>query len=356
MRCAGNSGFFLFLLLVTSSTNGADRVALAQELFPLRPAQLLRDAQASIERGALPEAARQLEQALALDPDHKAARLTLSHVLIRLARLPEAETHVQRLRQDFPRDSEPLFLSALLAFQHGQMEQVCAFSEQSLARGDKRAEVYKLLALAEYLLGRLDKFEPHIQAAIKLNPRDADAHYHLGRYYFEDKRYREALAAFRTTLQLQPEHYRARYYSGLVHEGENESESAKQDFQAAIEIVERRRIRYAWPFTDLGKRLLNDGEYERALGWLYRAIRNDPSSPHAKYHYAKALFQKGASAEVKETLQAAIQLDPGYSEAWYLLARYYQQIGEKQLAQETFARFEELKRNPLPSPFGLRRW
>ncbi|MFN0088403.1 MAG: tetratricopeptide repeat protein [Blastocatellia bacterium] len=352
MRRAGTKGFVCLLFLSSFLMIGAREASRAQDPGPAR---LLQSAQASIERGALDEAARLLEQALAFDAGHKAARLALSHVLIRLARLPEAEKHVQLLRDDFPDEPEPLFLSALLAFQHGRMEQVCALTEQGLARGDKRAEVYKLLALAEYLLSRLEKFETHIQAAIRLNPLDADAHYHLGRYYFEDKRYREALAAFQMTLKLQPEHYRARYYSGLVREGENEGDLAKEDFQAAIEIIDRQRVRYAWPFTDLGRRLLYEGEYERAIGWFYRGVRNDPASPHAKYHYAKALFQKGAGFEVKEALEAAIRLDPGYSEAVYLLARYYQQTGEKQLARETFDRFEELKRNPLPSHFGLRR-
>jgi len=85
-------------------------------------------------------------------------------------------------------------------------------------------------------------------------------------------------------------------------------------------------------------------------------VRNDPASPHALYHYAKALFQKDPSAEVKQAVQEAIRLDPGYSEAYYLLARYYQKTGEAQLAKETFAKFEELKKHPLPSPYGLRRW
>jgi hypothetical protein len=55
-------------------------------------------------------------------------------------------------------------------------------------------------------------------------------------------------------------------------------------------------------------------------------------------------------------LLVAIRLDAGYSEAYYLLARYYQKVGEEQLAKETFAKFDDLKKNPVPSPFGLRRY
>jgi tetratricopeptide (TPR) repeat protein len=313
-------------------------------------------AQASLERGDLPQAVGQLEQALMLAPRHRAARVALSHALLRLGRAQEAESQVATLRRLFPGDAETNFLSALVAFQQGRLEQVAELLNQSLARGDRRAEVYKLLALAEFLLDRPEQCEAHLRAALERSPLDADAHYHLGRLLFERKRYGAALESFQAALKLQPEHFKARYYAGLVYDGTDEPARAKEEWRAAIEIIERRRIRYAWPFADLGQRLVKDGEYENGLGWLYRATRNDPGSPHAWYGYAKALFQKEATAEVKDALLAAIKLDPGYSEAHYLLARYYQKTGETERAKETFARFDELKKNPQPSPYGLRRW
>lgn len=356
MQRALNIGAWLCPVLLAVLVNAAGGWSSSVRAQEPSAAQLVQSAQTSLERGDLPGAAKQLEQILTLDAGHKAARIALGHVLIRLQRWPEAEIQAKKLRQDFPEEGEPLYLAALIAFGRGELAQVCELANQALARDDKRVEVYKLLALSEYLLQRLDKFEAHIRAALKLNPLDADAHYHLGRYFFEDKRYSEALAEFQTALKAQPQHYRAYYYAALVYEGQNDGARAKEELQMAIRIIERQQLRYAWPFTDLGKRLLNEGEYERGVGWLYRAVRNDPASPHAWYHYAKALFQKEPSAEVKQAVQQALRLDPGYSEAYYLLARYYQKTGEAQLAKETFAKFEELKKNPLPSPYGLRRW
>jgi tetratricopeptide (TPR) repeat protein len=319
-------------------------------------ARLIESAQASLARGDLARAAAQLEQALIFQPQHKGARVALSHALIRLGRVADAEAHIGALRRHFPDEAEATYLSALVAFQRGQMEQVTELLGEPSARGLRRAEVYKLLALAEYLLRRPAAFEAHIREALKCDPLDADAHYHLGRHLFEQKKYSAALATFQAALKIQPEHYKARYYAGLVYEGTDEMERAKEEWRAAIQIVERRRVRYAWPFADLGRRLVNEGEYEQGLGWLYRATRNDPGAPHAWYGYAKALFQQEATAEVKDALLAALKLDPGYADAHYLLARFYQKTGATELAKETFARFDELKKNPQPSPYGLRRW
>jgi tetratricopeptide (TPR) repeat protein len=356
MRFKTNIGAILLLVLFPVMNAAGHGVVSAICVQEPTITQLMQDAQVSLDRGDLSSAVRQLEQVLALDASHKAARIAIAHLLMRLGRWKDADHHVQLLRGRFPGETEPLYLAALIAFERGQMEQVCELAEQALARGDRRVEIFKLLALAEYLLQRLDKFEAHIREAIKINPLDPDANYHLGRYFFEDKQYSAALNYFQTVLRLKPQHYKAHYYSGLVYEGQNEMEKAKEEFQTAIQIVDRLKVRYAWPFTELGERLINEGEYERGLGWLYRAVRNDPASPHARYTYAKALFQKGLNSEIKETLLAAIRLDPGYSDAYYLLARYYQKCGDKELAKETFARFEELKKNPIPSPYGLRRW
>jgi tetratricopeptide (TPR) repeat protein len=349
----------LVVFLLTWAAWGGDflrRTAAAQESQDLVVARLIERAQSSLARGDLPDAATQLEQALAFQPQHKAARVALAHALIRLGRVADAETHIGALRRSFPEEVETDYLSALVAFQRGQVEQVCELLNRSLTRGLRRAEVYKLLALSEYLLRRPEQFETHIREAIKLNPLDADAHYHLGRHLFEQKKYSAALDTFQTALKIQPEHYKARYYAGLVYEGTDEMERAKEEWRAAIQIIERRRVRYSWPFADLGRRLVNEGEREQGLGWLYRATRNDPDSPHAWYGYAKALFQAEASPEVKDALFAAIKLDPGYTDAFYLLARYYQKTGATERAKETFARFDELKKNPQPSPYGLRRW
>ncbi|MBA3442031.1 MAG: tetratricopeptide repeat protein [Pyrinomonadaceae bacterium] len=271
-------------------------------------------------------------------------------------RLLEAENHALILKKQFPEETRPIHLLALIAFQRGSLRLASERARECLARGDNRAEVHKLLALTEYLLQSYDQFEVHIRTAIELSPNDGEGHYHLGRYLYEKKRYSEALSSFERVIGIDPDYHKARYYTGLLYEGMGQAERAKEEFLAAVKIVERKRIRYAWPFTDLGKRLVNEGDFERGTGWLYRAMRNDPASPHARFEYAKALFTRGATREVKESLEEAVRLDPGYGEAYYLLARYYVKTGEKQLAVHTLKKFEGLKKNPVPSPYGIRRW
>ncbi len=349
--------FALVLLPLVAAGQGSEAAPSPIELNPKASvAQLLADAQSSLQRGDVSVATSLLDQALALDGKNMPARKMLIRLLLLQGKLKEAGTQVETFARFHPDETETFFLRALLAFHNGQLQQTSELAESCLKRGDRRAEVHKLLAMSEYLLRRFDKFETHIREAARLDPPDPDPHYHLGRYYFEDKRYEQALAAFKQAFQLQPEHFKARYYAALVYEGQSRIEEAKQELQAAVRVIDRLKVRYAWPYADLGRLLVNEDDYDRGVGWLYRAIRNDPASPYARYHYPKALFRRGASFEVKQEALEAIKLDPGYGDAYYLLARYYQKTGEEQLAKETFAKFEEVKKNPPPSPYGVRRW
>src|SRR5262245_11974055 len=99
-----------------------------------------------------------------------------------------------------------LLEQAQTSLERGDLAGAAAQLEQALALDQSRknsAELYKRLALIEYLMQRFDRFDEHIREAIRLDPLDADARYQLGRRFFEEKRYREAMVEFQEALKLQ---------------------------------------------------------------------------------------------------------------------------------------------------------
>jgi tetratricopeptide (TPR) repeat protein len=244
---------------------------------------------------------------------------------------------------------------AATAFRSGQFERAIELGRLCVDQGLENGEIYKLLALSSYVLQRFDDFQTYMNRAIVLSPGDSAPHYHLGRFFYEKKRYREALTRFRRAIELDPENYRAYYFSGLCRQGNNDEAGALDDYRKAIKIIDSGRIKYGWPFADLADLLVLRGELDQGVSWAYRAVRNDPTLPYAHYVYAAALMKVEASFEVEQELTRAIQLDPGYTQAYYLLGRYYTKTGNKEKANAAFAKFEELRKTPQPSPFGLRR-
>jgi len=214
--------------------------------------------------------------------------------------------------------------SAAAAFGAGEFRRAADLARICLIQDDENAETYKVLALASFMLQRFDDFQSNMEKAVALNPRDGDAHYHLGRFFYETKRYGEAMNRFRLACELDSENQKAFYFSGLCRQASGDEPGAVEDFRKAIEIVER------------GK-------------------RNDPTLPYTHFAYGRAVLRRETTPEVEQALQHAIKLDPGYTDAYYVLARYYSKAGDKERAATAFQKFEELRKHPVPSPFGLRR-
>jgi tetratricopeptide (TPR) repeat protein len=317
--------------------------------------QLMASARTALEQGNVETARTDLERVLSREQTNKQARLALVDVLIRMARWVDAESQARILTSQFPEETEPIYLLAQIALRRGDPASANEFASRCLEHGDNRSEIYKVLALAEYLLQRTDQFEAHIRVVLERNPRDAEAEYLLARYLYETKQHRQCLSAFQAVLAIQPEHYKAHYYAGLVYQLNGDPDRAKAEFLTAIRIIESKQIHYAWPFADLGRQLADAGDLDAAIDWLSQAIHNDPTCPKAYYEYARALFHKGPLPEIEKTLIEAVRLDPGYTDAYYLLARYYRKSDKNLAADRVLARFRDLKAHPMRSPYGVPR-
>lgn len=126
-----------------------------------------------------------------------------------------------------------------------------------------------------YLLasqGRFDEAEPHFQAVLRADPRNAVAHFNLG--YTLDKRGRnaEAIVAFREATRLRPGLDRAWYGLGLAH--------------AAL------------------------GQHREAAEALREAATLQPMNPHAWYALGMAHHALAEPAKVKEVALHLVRFDP----------------------------------------------
>ena len=81
--------------------------------------QLTASARGSLERGDLEHARSILERVLSREERNKQARLALTDVLRRMKRWQDASDQAQILVQQYPSDTEPVYLLALIAMQRG---------------------------------------------------------------------------------------------------------------------------------------------------------------------------------------------------------------------------------------------
>jgi tetratricopeptide (TPR) repeat protein len=342
---------FVLTSLITGSA--------AQELPSLRDApagpDLIAQAQSAMDAGNLNLAADLLKQVLDKNPLLKNPRLVLVDLLMRLGRGEEAGNQADTARLQFPNDPQVLLVGAAVAFHRAQFEESEKLASEVIKASPDNSEAYRIRAFSRFMLENYDGYISDLKSLLEHDPTNADAYYHLGRWYYENQQFTEGLAELEKATQLDPTHYKALYFLGWCQQAQGNLEAAKESYRKSIQVIQERKVAYGWPFSDLGDLLITEGDYDSGLGWLYQGVRNDPNLPYSRYKYATALMKEAPTGEVEIELLAAVKLDPGYTEAFYLLGRYYQAVGEKDKSKQAFARFQELRQNPEASPFGVKR-
>jgi tetratricopeptide (TPR) repeat protein len=317
--------------------------------------QLLDLAQQNIDSGQLEESLTVLREILGRDERHILARKALIDVLMNLVRREEAWKEANILCEQYPGDPHALYMKAAVAFRRGDFQVTSELAAQAIAIDDQYVEAYRLKAFSFFLLKDYDNYKATLLQLLEKKPNDAEAYYHLGRYYYESNVFPEGIEAFKKATAIDPGLYKAYFFMGWCQQGGGDTEGAKRSFRKAAQVVQTSRVSYGWPFTDLGELLVAEGRYDEGLGWLYRGVRNDPELPYTHCKYAEALLKTEKSGEIEQHLLKAIELDPGYTQAYYLLGRYYSKAGEREKAKQALAKFQELRKNPTVSPQGVRR-
>src|SRR5437868_7065587 len=116
------------------------------------------------------EGADEFKRALQLDPKLALAQINLSIALYNLPDLPGAQREAQSALTLVPSAPQPLYILGLIARMQNRPEEAAAF----------------------------------FQRVLQLDPNDVGANVNLGQLYAQQRKYPEAIAAFRVALAAEP--------------------------------------------------------------------------------------------------------------------------------------------------------
>jgi len=165
--------------------------------------------------------------------------------------------------------------------------------------------------------GKPDMAEQCFAAAVRLDPRFAEAQNNLGNALATQGKFDEAIAHYRAALALQPQSTETLIGLGgaLVREGRPED--------AAVQYREALRLNpnLAQAHNGLGSALTLEHRDDEAMGEFTRALELKPDLPSAHLNIAIVLLRKNDIAGARRHLEAALSIDPGYEPARNVLAR-----------------------------------
>jgi tetratricopeptide (TPR) repeat protein len=211
----------------------------------------------------------------------------------------------------------------------------------------KNAMAHKVLGDALYLGGKEIEAEQSLKTALALNAGFEPALYALGRIYYQQNRFPEAVKQFQRVIDLNPANHRAHDNLALCYDALSRDSEALLHFKTALDLVHTDHPEYDWAYANFADFFLKRNQYEKAFQLAAEAAQRNPKSARNFFLTGKALVALGKDQLSLRWLQHAVELDPNYQEAHYLLARTYRKLGRQQDAEREFSMFSQLKKKPV---------
>jgi len=239
--------------------------------------------------GRYDDAIAQYEEALKRDPSNPIVRLNLALSEYKQGDFQLAASELQDLRKDYPENRQSLYLLADCYLRLGRNSEVVELLEPGFqAHPEDRAIDY---ALGTALLreGKLQQGEVVIDRILK-DGDTAEANFLMGEVHFAAGNYKEAAAALRRSLKLNPSlpGCWSVYGHALLNSGE--IEGAAGAFKKALEMD-------ASDFSAnlyLGSVLRRGGKAADAVPYLEKAWRQRPTSPEVRFQ------DRGGACRIRE--------------------------------------------------------
>jgi tetratricopeptide (TPR) repeat protein len=204
-----------------------------------------------------------------------------------------------------------------------------------------------LISLAESQAGHMDRAEPPLRTAIRLDPFNASAHYFLGRLLYTDNRFDESIEESNKAIALAPGFIRAYENLGLCYEGKHDQAEAERWYRKAIDQQASSGNKTEWPMLDLATMLIRENRYAEAKPYLTQALDINPRNIQSLFQMGSLLERTGDPKGALDQFRAAIQSDqagdqPGRASAYYRAALLCKKLGYADEATEDFKKFNEI--------------
>ena len=311
---------------------------------PVSSETLLVTAKLLIEDGKFAEAQGILQTMLSEGPNPRPeVRYQLAVCHARLGKRDMAEQNLDIVLRTSPDHLPSLHLKSYLLFSSGQYHEALAWAARYLERQPDGGETRKIAGLARFMLGDKAGAEHDLKRTAELSPRDFDAHYYLGRIYFERSKLTLALEEFRKAITLNPRSVKARNHLGQTLEGLTRFDEAMSAYSEAIEFEREGHERSEWPYYNLGSLVLTEGEAARAVELLEQALERNSSSVQTRTKLGVALSAASRLQDAERELRTALRTDPDNADAHFQLGRVLMKLGQTVEGRRHLARFERLR-------------
>lgn len=356
-----------FLVFAVASL-GACCAAFAQDAGVTQEMQL--GAQA-MQSGNFPEAERQFQSAIKMDPQFASGYLDLGLAQVRQGKTEQAVKTLQAAVRLDPKLSGAHMFLGIAEYQLHQLDAACADLKQEVALQPNRPEALLWLGIVELAAGRPEAAVPPLDKAARLSPRDLNildyrgrahslvvrdnyeqmykidpnswqVHRALGETYAEDNQPKQAIGELKAAIAIAPNN--ADLYEEL---GDQYQKVAQFDLAtAAYEKELKLNPQNPIAMFNLGSIRVEHGDSQDGVPMLEQVEKTYGHSAPVFFYLGLGMEELGKNAEAAKYLQEVVQANdtPDLVErSYYELSRVYRKLQRPADAQHALQEFTKLK-------------
>lgn len=191
--------------------------------------------------------------------------------------------------------------------------------------------------------GRSQEAAQMFERAVARDRTFAAGHLELAKLYYDLSNYRRARVAADQYVALAPEDWQGVYLRGLIRFMEGDYERAHEDYSRSVALAPERPAGYLAAGLTYLYRPATPENLSAAQSWFERGLKVDPKDSGLHYYLGLTQFRQSHWPGAAASLQRSVQLDPDFTEAYYMLGQALRRLGKEEEAKRYLAGFSRLR-------------
>ena len=287
------------------------------------------------------EAKTKLAKALVLDPKNTEYLATNAEILFEQDNTDTAIGYLRDAISDIGEDPRLVSAIATLYYKSGQIKDFQIYYKRIQDAPKKDEHFYEFLMYAAKMEEKTEDFINYSRELLKLNPGNLKVRLELGEFFYDLKRYPEAILEFEAIREKLASYPKVHYMLAKVYMATGDMKKAKE--MALKELELNPGLDSAYFIVGEVARLEKD--YREAVVKYEKAISLNPKSVDALMAMAWIRLAQNYASEAIELYNRALKEDKTNPEIHKQMGFAYKAAGQRALAKEKFEDY--LKLNPV---------
>src|SRR6266567_7731747 len=228
-------------------------------------------------------------------------------------------------------------------------ERALPYFQQATESDNSYAEAWAQTGFCNEKLGRHAEAIEASKKAVTLRP-SSESYFNIGLANYYLKQYREAEAAYRQSIKLDPYNAADAYYAlGLTYRDWGQFDEEIQAYKHAIRL----KPDYAAAYDRLGQRYLQLKKYTEAIEAFKQLAILKPGDAGAQNNLGEAYEAMGRHDEAVEAFRQAIRFKPDFGKAYFNLGKTLLSQGNRDAAIAQYVVLQNLDQDWAEKLYNL---